>query len=465
MNNFKNFSNIIAINESKHITNIDVMSKEDLEDYIVKTNKKIPKIIGDILYLTKKYELLDQKSIDDIKNANKSQLDKLAFNYNIPELEIQELWKSLKDLKTNIRLLPQYQTPSERKAFMSGKIKMEDITIDTETSAGRNALTKQYSKLLYFIVNQFVGQSNLDKAELISAAQIGFVYALNEWRKNKESSDIPFKTYAAHRIKQEIIRDIQKYSHSLSGTNWYAEKHKGDVIDAVSLDGFQDENGEFKQDYFSALGEDPKDIFKPDEEEQWKQLYSIIDSMLNQRDADIFYRYFGLNGRKKETYKDISKSLGVSGKSGRVKYIIDQALKHLVKNKNAYEILQCLQTAYNESLFIEINGMDKKMIVEYLLNDDMFMLLEELTKWINKDQFKHKLQPIFKSLGNESDIIKKLLSGDFDNLDSNFKSNKKIIIKFLTLVYPTENISRKTDVALLEYMDELSYFYKKHFNS
>ena len=103
------------------------------------------------------------------------------------------------------------------------------------------------------------------------------------------------------------------------------------------------------------------------------------------------------------------------------------------------------------------------MVVEYLLNDDMFMLLEELTRWINKEQFAKQLNPIFDELGSEADIIKKLLSYDFDQLDKNFKSNKKLIIKFLSAMYPTENIGRKTDVALLEYMDELAYFYKKHF--
>jgi hypothetical protein len=91
------------------------------------------------------------------------------------------------------------------------------------------------------------------------------------------------------------------------------------------------------------------------------------------------------------------------------------------------------------------------------------MLLEELTKWINKDHFKMQILPVFNELDKHSvNIIKDLLAGDFENLDSHFKSNKKLIIKFLSLVYPTENFSRKTDVALLEYMDELSYFYKKH---
>jgi hypothetical protein len=43
-----------------------------------------------------------------------------------------------------------------------------------------------------------------------------------------------------------------------------------------------------------------------------------------------------------------------------------------------------------------------------------------------------------------------------------FKANKKLIISFLTAMYPTESFTKKTDVSLLEYMDELADLYKKY---
>ena len=48
------------------------------------------------------------------------------------------------------------------------------------------------------------------------------------------------------------------------------------------------------------------------------------------------------------------------------------------------------------------------------------------------------------------------------NLDNNYKIYKKLIILFLNNLYPTENISRKTDVAILEYMEELQECYNKY---
>lgn len=463
MNKFTSFSSIIAINESKRLISNDIMSDKELEEYIDKTSKKMPKSVHDVLYLTKKYGLYDQQSIDSIRDANKSQLDKLAFKYDIPGTEIESLWKSLKELKTNLRLLPQYQTASERDAFMAGKLQMSDITIDVETSAGRNAAAKQYAGMIYKIVSQYVGTSNLSKADLLSAAQLGFTDAMNDWRKNEDGKNIPFKTYASYRVKQQILHDIDKYSYSLSGTNWYArEKMGSSLLTAISIDGMnRNDDGEIQQDRLAALGVDGDFELGTDEVRSWETLYKIIDSTFKQRDADVFYKYFGLKNYQKEKGKDIARSLGMS--PGNIKPIIDKILKQLTQNKDAYEILQDLRAAYNESLFSEILELDNSMVVEYLLNDDMFMLLEDLTKWINKDQFKNKVNPIFKELGKDAEIIKDLLSNEFDYLDSNFKQNKKLIIKFLSALYPTENISRKTDVSLLEYMDELAYFYKKHF--
>lgn len=463
MNKFTSFSSIIAVNESRRLISNDIMSDKELEEYILKTGKKIPKPVHDVLYLTKKYGLYDQQSVDSIRDAGKSQLDKLAFKYNIPETEIESLWKALKELKTNLRLLPQYQTASEREAFMAGKLQMSDITIDLESSAGRNAVAKLYAGMINKIVGQYVGSSNLSKADLFSAAQLGFTDAMNDWRKNDDGRNVPFKTYASYRVKQQILHDIDKYSYSLSGTNWYAREKMGStMLTAISIDGMsRNDDGEINHDRLAALGVESDYDLSNDEMKSWDKLYKIIDNMFKQRDADVFYKYFGLKGYQKEKGKDIARSMGMS--PGNIKPIIDKILKQLTKNPDAYEILQDLQSAYNESLFSELMDLDNNMVVEYLLNDDMFMLLEELTKWINKDHFKMQILPVFNELDKQSvNIIKDLLTGDFENLDSHFKSNKKLIIKFLSLVYPTENFSRKTDVALLEYMDELSYFYKKH---
>ena len=256
MNNFTSFSKIIAVNEAAKLVSNEVMTIDEIKDYLEKVGKKIPKQVADIVYLTIKYNLTTQKSIDDIRDANKSKLDKLAFNYNIPQSEIEELWKSLKDLKTNLRLLPQYQTSSERAAFMSGKLIMSDITIDIETSAGRNACAKQYMPMVHKIVNGFVGKSRLDKPELMSAALQGFTHAMNTWRRSDkdDSKSVPFKTYAGYCVRNQILQDINNLSYTIK-TNQYAVDKMGSKLVGISLDGMSfDTDDDFKQDRIAALG-------------------------------------------------------------------------------------------------------------------------------------------------------------------------------------------------------------------
>ena len=464
MNNFTNFTNFAAINEAAKRVSNEILTVDDINAYLQAVSKRIPKQVADIIYLTAKYSLVSQKMIDDLKNANKGQLSKLAFNYGITIDETEDLWKMLKDLKSNLRLLPQYQSASERAAFMNGKIQMSDITIDLDTSTGRNACAKQYMPMIHKIVNEFVGKSRLDKPELMSAAMIGFTDAMNDWRKDgKEENSVPFKTYAAYRVRQQILNDINTLSYTVK-TNWYGVKKMGaGMLSAVSLDGFKDDEGEFKQDHLAIMGqEDPNYNLSKSEEDNWAELYKIIENTFKQRDIDVFYRYFGLKGHNKEKGKDIARSLGISPAlvAGIVK---DGILKKLKTIPKAMEILQDLQDSYNESLMFDIMNLDKEMMIEYILADDTFILLEELTKWSNKSVYINTLNMALMEFDrHESDAIKQMLESDFDYLDKVFKKEKKLIIKFLGLMNPAESFSRKTDVSLLEYMTELAELYKKY---
>jgi hypothetical protein len=112
---------------------------------------------------------------------------------------------------------------------------------------------------------------------------------------------------------------------------------------------------------------------------------------------------------------------------------------------------------------ISLIGMDKEFIFDSLCNDDMFILLEELNIWNDKEYFKMMLDQSLSILSKiDKDYILNVLAGDFDFLDGSFKKHKKIIILFLNNMYPTESMNRKTDVSLLDYMLELQEVYQKY---
>jgi RNA polymerase sigma factor (sigma-70 family) len=443
------------INESQKQVYNGKVTMEELDDYINKTSKILPNIVRNALYLVKKYELLTADDINTILNSSKGSINSLSKKFNIDVVDMEEIWTLFKDLKSNIKLFPHFLTPFEQKSFIKGTAKIEDLTIDLETSQGRNEVIKMYTPIANKIVNQYVGKSKLSRNDLMSAAMEGFAKAIEEWDRSKGQL---FKTYLSYRVQQQILNDIDAHGHSLSGTNWYATKKYGsDVLDAVSIDSMsRDEDGEFKQDRLAALGYvDDRD--EEADEKQWKKVFEILEKKFNQRDLDIFYRYFGLNGYKREKSKDIAKMYKMS--EGNIRNsIINKMIAFLKKDRAALELLMDLNESYNVSLMIELFGCDKETILERLINDDIYILLEEITRWNDKNVF---IRSLNNSLGSNSEVILNILNGEFEDIDNNLKKYKKEIIKFLSNMYPTENMSRKTDVDIIEYMLELQEIYKK----
>lgn len=449
MNNFTE----ILLEAKNNIHNS--LTKDELIYYIDKTSKLLPVAVKDVLYLINKYNILNSEDIENIISTNKSAMKKIMDTYNINEQVFNDIKKMLKDLKSNIKLLPHFMTSQERESLIKGKALISDITIDLSTPQGRNDAIKLYMPIAYKIVNQYNGRSRLSKQDLMSAALMGFTKAMNDWDRSKGQL---FKTYVSYRIQQQILNDMDEFGHSLSGTNWYSTKKYGtELLDAISINGFKHkDNDEVEYDSIAALGVEDKNIFKQNEETQWKKIFELLERKFKQRDINIFYRYFGLAGYKREKSKDIAKSYGMS--EGNIRNsVINKIISFLKNDKVAADILSNLQDIYNESIMIELMGSDKTTIIEQLSNDDIFILLEELNKWNNKNVF---IRALSSSLDNN--IIEDILNSDFEYLDNNFKSNKKIIIDFLNRMYPTENMNRKSDVSLLEYMKELQIYYKKY---
>lgn len=452
-----NFSMILL--ESRKKYDSESLLSSEIQRFLTKVNKVIPATVKDVIFLTQKYGLLDKNSIEDIRMSSKSSLKKLGQKYGIRDGDIENLHRQLKDLKSNIYLLPQYMSPQEREMLELGKLSMNDLTIDLESSQGRTVATKVYMPMVYKIVSQYVGKSSLSRADLISAATEGFVNAMNSWDR---STGVPFKTYAGLRVRQQILNDMNHISHALSGYNSYAFS-KGYSADALSLDGMlgMGEDGDYNQDRLAALGT-TDDEYSEIDDRKLKPIYDLLDRKFSTRDIDIFCRVFALKGNKKESGRDIAKSYGMD--ESNITQIKNKILKFLRNDSRALQILKSLHESYNISLMAHLCGLDRATIMETLINDDMFILLEELNKWTDSETFKFAFESALKQLSaSDSKYILDIVKKDFDSLDSTFKKYKKTIILFLSYMYPTETMNSKSDVSLLEYMVEIQEAYKKHF--
>lgn len=444
-----NFSNLVK--ESQKILEAAAVTliPAELDEYIMKVGKKLPRTIQNILYITKKLNLMTKSDVEFIRSSSKSNLKNIynnspIFKNKVSYQEFEEFWNDLRSIKLQINALPQYMTPNQRHAVISGKMNVEDLMIDLDTPQGRNAAAKQYAPLINKIVNQYANRSSLSRSDLMSVAMTGFVDAMNDYGKNKDDKQILFITYASYRIQQAILNEITKYGPKDSLTK---------SIDNILTD---------IEKYEPLAVDDSMSNDLKSELKHWDDLYKLIESNFKQRDCDIFYRYFGINGYKKEKSKDIAKSLGMS--EGNIRNsVINKMLAFLKRDQRALDILQELRDIYNESLICDLMGCERDYVIETLLNDDIFILLEDLTRWTDKRTFEATVKNALSQFNsNDKSTLLDLLRSDFNYLDNNYKNNKKIIILFLNKIYPTENLSHKTDVSLLEYMSEIQELYGKY---
>lgn len=458
----KTFSNFIT-EARKQYTSSD-LTKKDITDYIEAVKKDLPINVQKLLYLTSKYDLTNAEQLDKIRDVSKGQLKNLVDELDIPMNVLEEIWHMFKDIKQQYRLMPQYMTNRERESIMKKKLRFDDLTIDLETTAGKNAVARMYTPMVIKIANQFVGKSKLDKSDLMSAGMEGLMLAMQDWSPEgmDDKDPVPFKTYAAYRIRQKINNEIDINGHDLSGTSWYSFK-MGSKADAISMDAF-DGDDKAAADHLAALGDEDINKNYDIEDPAWKKLYQMLEKNFSHRDVDIFYRYLGLNGRKREKAGDIAKEYGIS-QSSINNGVFKKILKYLQTNKKALDILDELKDLYLEGLLKDSIPRGSEYINELLYTDDIYLMFEEVTRWSNKYNFlsayKHAYEQTLKTNRKDIKVLEEVMNGDYVVADDNIKTHKILYINFLKHMYPTESFDKITDVTLLERMVEIQEAYKK----
>ena len=468
----KKFSEKIV--ESKN--SFEIFSKE-IADYTKKMSSVLPKEVQYVMSLLSKYNIEDKEVIDNIKSGKKYLLTDISKQYNISIDRLNDIKTLLKELKSKIRLLPQYQTRTERELFLAGKLAMSDITLDLDSEKGRNAIAKQYSPLVFKFVKKYEGTSNLDKSELLSAGLEGLTYAMNTFRKSDDNlkndfgedvdinagkkSKASFYTYATWCIMGKILSEIHNNSGIIKigqyGYNKLKQNEEPTNI-IYSLDAPMDLDDQQSDKRFIKWIDKvaSTDSNKHNEDKRWEELIKRLNNnnILSKRDIQVFLKYFGLGNQEQTTGVKIAKEFNIS--SAMVTVIIKNVLNFIKKDRYSKELISEIADMYNESLVVNLYQLDKNIIKENLLNDDIYLLLEEITKWDNKSKFENTINKTLKQISvKESQFIYDCLIKGFDYLDSNYKTNKKLIIWFLSELYPTENISKLSDVGILELMEEL----------
>ena len=82
MNNFSDFVNDLDV--STKTSQIGSMTESEVNQFLLKTNKIIPKQVQNIIQLTKKYDILHKEELDSIRESSKQNLKKV-YNDNFSQ--------------------------------------------------------------------------------------------------------------------------------------------------------------------------------------------------------------------------------------------------------------------------------------------------------------------------------------------------------------------------------------------
>jgi len=84
------------------------------------------------------------------------------------------------------------------------------------------------------------------------------------------------------------------------------------------------------------------------------------------------------------------------------------------------------------------------------------MMLESITRWNDKRVLERAVLSACDKLDvADAKFILDCLTKGIDVFNAGLRKNRRMIVFFLGEVYPTENMSRKKDADLAEYMEEL----------
>ena len=474
----KFFSSILEA-KTREIT----IEPEKLRSYVEKYGKKLPQDILFILNYALKYNLYTSTVFDEIMSASKSALKKIAVEYNIPEVELNDLWRMLTGLGQAKKQLPFYQSKREFEGALSGKKDLEDLSLDLTTEKGRAAAVKQYMPLIQKIVHQYENKSSFSREELLSSALEGFTLAMNDYQSPDENyidtgdaTDMDtaeavkqkgqtFKQYAAYRIKYKILDDMNNLSRTVRLPKGQIKKNaetnpsanfNSQSIDIMMSD---DPDAVSQADRMKELSVAPEKV-SPDEEKSWKKIFAIIDQKFTVKQASIFYKVFGLNGFEKKTGVEVAKELGCT--KAYISKVVKQVTTFLRDDQRTNELLQELQDMYTESLILKNYNHGNINLMEVLVQDDIYMLLTEMNRWAKPDALRKDIDLILSDYDHVSrNFIKDCLEQGFEYLDANYRKNKKLIVHFLEGLYPTESFTKKSDVYILEMMNDIINQIKK----
>ena len=174
--------------------------------------------------------------------------------------------------------------------------------------AARAKLIEHNLRLVAHIIKKYYGNS-AEQDDLISIGTFNY------------EKGARYATYASRCIENEILmyfRNKKKYAQDVSFTEPIDSDKDGNTLSLIDI--MADER---------SVAEDIEDKLRNE------KLYKVIDGALSEREKEIVYLRYGLDGRRAYTQREVANHLGIS--RSYVSRIEKKALETLREKMRAYE--------------------------------------------------------------------------------------------------------------------------------
>ena len=178
----------------------------------------------------------------------------------------------------------------------------------------RNRLIEHNLRLVVFLAKRYEN-TKVDLEDLVSIGSIGLIKGINTYKRGK---NIKLATYCSRCIDNEILMYLRKN-----------KKTRGDISFEESLSFDSDGNELHLED---ILGTDSDIVTKPLEDEYDKKVLKEELEKLDDRDKEIMYLRYGLNGMEELTQKEVAKRLNISQSYiSRIEKKVIKRLKNIIR--------------------------------------------------------------------------------------------------------------------------------------
>ena len=168
------------------------------------------------------------------------------------------------------------------------------LALEEGDENAKRKLIEHNLRLVVFIARRFEN-TGVNLEDLISIGTIGLIKGVNTYRREK---NIKLATYSSRCIENEILMHIRKISN---------QKAEVSLDEPINMD--YDGNELLLAD---ILGTDEDMILRPMEEDVDLRILRQSVKELPDREREIVYMRFGLEGRKELTQKEVALKMGIS---------------------------------------------------------------------------------------------------------------------------------------------------------